>query len=409
VADRTFVIVGAGLCGATAAATLRDEGFDGEIVLLGDEGLPPYERPPMSKEYLRGERGFDEALVRPEDWYAEHRIQARWDAHVDALDLDAREVELNGGERIGYDALLLATGGRNRRLDVEGIGLEGVMDLRRRADADRIREAADRSSRAVLIGMGFIGCEVAAALRHLGVDVTAVEPFETPLQRVLGPEIGRAIEGLHRDHGVELLLGDSLDRFEGNDRVEAVVTKEGKRLSCDFAVVGVGTVPNVELAEAAGLAAGPRGIEVDAACRTSAPDVFAAGDVANHDHPVFGRIRVEHFDNAIRMGEAAARSMLGRAETFDDPHWFWSDQYDANLQMAGFATEWDRMVVRGSIEDRSFAAFLLHGGVLRSTVSLNWKRDVRRSMPLIRAQARPDPAKLADPEVDLRSLRPAEG
>lgn len=405
-AANPFVVVGAGLCGATVAATLREEGYDGPLVLLGEEDRPPYERPPMSKEYLRGETGFEDALVRSEAWYAEQGIELRTGVRAEGLDPTGRTVTLAGGERLPFERLLIATGVRNRRLDVPGADLEGVLDLRRVADADGIRDAASRASRAVLIGMGFIGCEVAAALRHLGVDVTAVEPFETPLQRVLGPEIGRAIEGLHRDHAVEMLLGDSLERFEGDGRVEAVVTTEGKRLACDFAVLGVGTVPNVELAEAGGLAAGPRGIEVDAALRTSAPEVFAAGDVANHEHPVFGRIRVEHFDNAIKMGEAAARSMLGKAEPFDDPHWFWSDQYDSNLQVAGFAIEWDEMVVRGTIEDRRFVAFLLKAGVLLSTVSLDWKRDVRRSLPLIRAQVRPDPAALRDSEVDLRTLLP---
>jgi 3-phenylpropionate/trans-cinnamate dioxygenase ferredoxin reductase component len=254
--------------------------------------------------------------------------------------------------------------------------------------------------------MGFIGAEVAASLRQLGVDVTVVEVFETALYRVLGADIGRTIEAMHRDHGVEMVFGDTVERFEGGGRVERVVTKNGRSIECAFAVVGVGTHPVAELMQGRGIGANG-GIEVDAQLRTATPGVFAAGDVASHDHPVFGRIRVEHYDNAVKMGQTAAHNALGRGEIFDDPHWFWSDQYDTNLQMSGYAPTWDRMVVRGSLAERRYCAFLLQDGRLRSAVSMDWKRDVRRSFELIRSQVSVDERSLADPEVDLRTLVPA--
>jgi 3-phenylpropionate/trans-cinnamate dioxygenase ferredoxin reductase subunit len=253
--------------------------------------------------------------------------------------------------------------------------------------------------------MGFIGAEVGASLRSLGLDVTIVEALGVPLERGLGAELGGAIEGLHRDHGVRMVFGDGVDRFEGDGRFEALVTERGRRIEGDLAVVGVGVEPVTDLAEAAGVAV-DRGIPVDAALRTAVEGVWAVGDVARHDHPVFGPIRVEHFDNALKMGDHVAGNLLGPAEPFRDAHWFWSDQYDANLEMAGFATSWDQTVIRGSLGERSFVAFLLDRGRLASTFSMNWKRDVRRSMPLIEAGARPDPGLLSDPDVDLRRLRP---
>ncbi|HEY7281713.1 MAG TPA: FAD-dependent oxidoreductase, partial [Actinomycetota bacterium] len=337
--------------------------------------------------------------------YAEHEVELRTGTTATSIDPAGRTVGLDDGERLAYDMALLATGSRNRRFPIPGLDLEGVLDLRTAADSERIKAAAAAGGRAVVVGMGFIGAEVAASLRSLGVDVAAVEPFETPLFRIVGPEVGRVVESFHRDHGVEMHFGETVDRFEGASRVEAVVTKSGLRLECDFAVVGVGVQPNVEFAEGSGLEV-DNGIAVDATLAASAPGVWAAGDVARHDHPVFGPIRVEHFDNALKMGPAAARNMLGAGVPFDDPHWFWSDQYDMNLQMAGFALTWDQLVFRGSVEDRSFTAFYLHEGVLRSVLSVNRARDVRRAMPLIKAAARPDPAQLRNDDVDLRTLAP---
>jgi 3-phenylpropionate/trans-cinnamate dioxygenase ferredoxin reductase component len=376
-------------------------------VLLGAEPLPPYERPGLSKEVLRGEDPLEDHFVRPEGWYAEHGIEARWGTRAVQLDVGDREVVLAGGERLGFDRLIVATGCRNRALHAPGAALPGVFELRTAEDAAAIREASSGGARVVCVGMGFIGAEVAASLRTLGCDVTVVEIFETTLYRILGPDIGRVLEGIHRDHGVRMVFNDTVAAFEGDGRIEAVVTNAGARIECDVVVIGIGTEPSVELMAGTGLDRGD-GIPVGPGLETEVPGVFAIGDVANHDHPVFGPIRVEHFDNAVKMGAAAARNVLGAREPFADPHWFWSDQYDHQIQMAGFAPTWDRMVVRGALEDRSFCAFLLDGaGVVRGTVGLDWPRDVRRSFGLVAAAAAPDPAALADPEVDLRTLVPA--
>lgn len=407
-APASVVVVGGGLAGATAVTALRSDGYDGRVTLIGAEDDPPYERPPLSKELLRGEQTFQEVLVRPPDWYADNRVETRFGTRVAQLDPAGGTVVCTGGERIPYDRLIVATGVRNRSLDVPGAGLPGVFDLRTHSDAERIRRAASAGARVVCVGMGFIGSEVAASLRALGCDVTVVEIFETTLYRILGRDIGRVLEAIHRDHGVTMHFNDTVERFEGGERLERVITEGGRTIDADVAVLGVGTEPVVELMAGTGLDE-LGGIPTRPGLETSIPGVYAIGDVARHQHPVFGPIRVEHYDNAIKMGEHVAGAIAGRSAPFDDPHWFWSDQYDARIEMAGFASTWSRLVVRGSLEERSFCAFMLDdGGVVRSAVSLDWRRDVRRSFGLIRAQAAPDPGLLADPDVDLRTLVPAE-
>jgi 3-phenylpropionate/trans-cinnamate dioxygenase ferredoxin reductase component len=400
-----YVVVGANLAGGTAAAELRRQGHEGPVVLIGAEPHAPYERPPLSKEFMRGEQSLEAGSVRPPGWYEDQDIETRFGVRAERIDPSARTVVLAGGEEIGFEKLLLATGCRNRRFPIPGLDLPGVFDLRTSGDAERIKAAADKGGRVVQVGMGFIGAEIAASLRTLGLEVTAIEGGDVPLQRVLGPEIGAVVRDLHADHGVTMHFGDVVESFEGGSQVEAVVTRAGRRLECDFAVVGVGVQPNIEVAEGSGLDV-QNGIVVDPGLETNVPGVFAAGDVALHDHPTFGRIRVEHFDNAHKMGQHAAAAMLGDKKVFDDPHWFWSDQYDANIQMSGFALSWDEIVVRGSREDRSFSAFYLKDAVLLSAFSINRARDVRRAMRLIRARVRPDPDKLRDEDVDLRTLVP---
>ena len=399
---RTFVVVGASLAGGTAAATLREEGFDGRLVLVGDERLAPYERPPLSKRYLRGEGSGADLPIRPDGWWETHDVELRLGVRARAIEGRSRSVLLDDDTEIGFDRALVATGVRNRALDVPGASLDGVYQLRTIADADRIRRSAVSGARAVVVGMGFIGAEVAASLRQLGLDVTVVEVFETALYRVLGAQLGRVLEGIHRDRGVRIFFRETVERFEGGAHVERIVTSGGRTIDADLVIVGVGTEPNVDVL--ANATATDGGLDVDETLETPVAGVFAAGDVASHRHPVFGRVRVEHFDNAHKMGAHAARGMLGRTAPFDDPHWFWSDQWEHEVQMGGVAAV-GRMVVRGSLEERSFCAFFLDvEGVIRAAVSVDRKHDVRRALRLIRAQARPDPAALADPDVDLRSL-----
>jgi 3-phenylpropionate/trans-cinnamate dioxygenase ferredoxin reductase component len=404
--SQTFVIVGANLAGGAAATTLRTEGFEGRVVLIGAESHAPYERPPLSKEYLRGEGTRESAMLHPASWYEDNGIETLLGVRATSLDTGRRLVHLEGREAVQYDSVLLATGGRNRRLDAPGRDLDGIHELRTFEDADRIRSeaTAGASRKAVIVGAGFIGCEVAASLRHLGVDVEIVEFLEAPLVRVVGLEIGRVYEAIHSDHGVRLRFGEGVERFEGTDRVEAVVTSGGARIDCDFVVVGVGILPATDVVEGADVGL-ENGIVVDERCRTDVAGVFAAGDVANHYHPIFGhRLRVEHWDNALKQGAAAAKSMLGMDVTYDDPHWFWSDQYEHNLQYAGFAAEWDDLVVRGSLDERNFVAFFVKDGVVRAAAGLNRGRDVRRAAGIIRAARPVDPALLRDEDVDLKKL-----
>jgi 3-phenylpropionate/trans-cinnamate dioxygenase ferredoxin reductase component len=401
----TIVVVGASLTGGTAASALRDQGYDGRLVLIGDDTLPPYERPGLSKRYLRGEESVAELFVRTPDWWEAHGVEARLGERVHRLDPVDRTVTLDDGQSITFDRALIATGVRNRRLDVPGSEMTGVHALRTVADADAIRrDVAEGATRVVVVGMGFIGAEVAASLRTMGLDVMVVEIFETALYRALGPTFGRVVEAAHRDQGVQMIFHDTVERFEGGERVDRVVTRGGRELACDFVVVGVGTEPAAELLRDGGVAANG-GVAVGPGLETIYPGVFAAGDVATHEHPLFGSLRVEHFDNAVKMGEHVGGNMLGAEVVFDDPHWFWSDQYEHQIQMAGVAPAGEHVVVRGSVQERRFCAFLLdEAGVLRSTVSLDWPRDCRRSLPLIRAAARPDPVALADPEIDIRRL-----
>src|SRR5687767_10278357 len=310
---KAYVIVGASLAGATAAITLRDEGADGTITLIGAEREPPYERPPLSKAYLRGETPFDQALVRPSGFYAEHGVDTIFGTRATHVDTAARFVELEDRRRVPYDALLIATGGRNRRISIPGGDLEGIYGLRTVQDADRIKAEMSPGRRVVVVGLGFIGSEVAASLRQKGLDVVAIEPAKTPLFRVLGEVVGQRIADLHRAHGVRMVFEDTVVAFEGTQRVTHVTTKGGLCLDCDFVVMGIGIEPVVDILDGTGIHV-DNGVVVDAYCQTSVPGIFAAGDVANHYHPVFERqVRVEHWQNAIKQGAAAARNMLCNA------------------------------------------------------------------------------------------------
>jgi len=407
-----IVIVGAALAGATAAAALREAGFDGSVQLIGEESQLPYHRPPLSKGYLRGQERFEDQLVNPTGYYAEQRIDLKLGVRATAIDPGQKLVELEGGGRVPYDRLLVATGGRNRPLSAPGAGLDDIFQLRTVEDCDRMRAAARPGRRAVVVGLGFIGSEVAASLRQLGVEVVAVEGHRVPLARVLGEEVGRVLADIHREKGVELALEDSVAAFEGSGRIERVLTTKGRLLVCDLVVAGIGILPNSELLAAAG-AAVDNGVLVDERCRTSLPDVWAAGDVANHLHPLFGRLRVEHWNNGYQQGRAAARSLLGGEQPYDYLHSFWSDQYEHVIEYVGFAAGWDRLVFRGRPESRKFLGFYLKDGIVRAAVGLDRGGDpedpkadgeLKVVTNLIRHRVPVDPAQLANDDVDLRRL-----
>jgi len=407
-----IAIVGASLSGGTAAASLREGGFDGEIHLIGEESHLPYNRPPLSKGYLRGEERFADQLVHPEGTYAERDITLRLGRRATGIDPQRKIVRLNGGEEIPYDRLLVTTGGRNRSLSVPGADLQGIFQLRTVEDCDRIRAAAHPGSHAVVIGLGFIGSEVTASLRQLGVEVVAVEGHPVPLARVLGKEVGAVLADIHREKGVELILEDSVAAFEGAGTVERVRTKKGRMLECGLVIAGIGIAPNSELLAAAG-AAVDNGVLVDERCRTSLPDVYAAGDVANHLHPIFGRLRVEHWNNGQHQGRAAARSMLGVAEPYAYVHSFWSDQYEHVIEYVGFAADWDRLVFRGRPQGRKFLGFYMKNGIVRAAVGLNRGGDpedpkpdgeLRAAANLIRGRVPVDPVTLANEDMDLPRL-----
>ena len=401
---RAYVIVGGSLAGATAAATLREEGADGSVTLISAEREPPYERPPLSKSYLRGEAPFEKSLVHPSTFYADHNIDVVPGTRAVRIDAPGQFVELEDRRRVPFDALLIATGGRNRRISIPGGELEGIYSLRTVGDADRLKAEMRAGRRVVVVGMGFIGSEVAASLRQKDLDVVAIEPAKTPLFRVLGEAVGHRIAELHRAHGVRTIFEDTVATFEGTQRVTHVVTKRGVRVECDFVVAGIGIEPVTDIVDGSGVHV-DNGIVVDQYCQTNVPGIYAAGDVANHYHPVFERqIRVEHWHNAIRQGAAAARNMLGKAVPYDEIHWFWSDQYDANLQYAGFHTTWEQLVVRGRLDSGSFLAFYINDGRIDAVVGLNRAKDVRRAMPLIQARRVSNPEQLQDESVDLRSL-----
>ena len=405
-----IVIVGTGMAGGNAAKALRQEGYAGELTMIGDEPGVPFGRPPLSKTYLRSEETLDGWLVAPPDWYASHGVDFRRDT-VERIDVGSRRVELRSGESLVYTQLLIATGGRNRRLDVPGAELDGVHQLRTVAESDAIKREARPGARAVLVGMGFIGSEVAASLRQLGVEVTTVEPGEVPLTNALGRDMGAVMAAIHRDHGVELVVRDQVVRFEGHTRVERAITRNGRTIDCDFAVIAVGIQPNIEVLHDTGVAV-DNGVLVDAMCRTNVPDVFAAGDVANIDHPMFGRVRVEHYNNAEKQGAFAGRSMLRGDQPFDYLYTFWSDQYENKLEYAGHVRTWDQFVVRGSVEDRKLVGFYLVDGVVRAVVGLDRGGDpevepeseMAKAARLIARGARPSPQDLADDDKDLARL-----
>ena len=368
-----YVIIGGGECGVNAAATLREEGFDGHVTIVGDEPDRPYERPPLSKQYLLGDLQSEDLASRPSKWYEDNDIDLLLGTPVTRVVPGDHVVTLADGSDLRYDRLLIASGGRPRRLSQ--VASDRVVYLRSRADADRLKELLVPGERLAVLGGGFIGCEVAATARLRGVEVVMVETLEAPLARVLGAEIGQVFAEIHRDQGVDVRTGERLETVRDSAGGLLLDTSRG-RIACTALLVAAGIEPNVEPMLSAGVDVSD-GIVVDEHCATTVEDVFAAGDVAAQYHPLSGRrLRVEHQDNAGNQGAVAARNMLGHSTVSNDPHWFWSDQYDHNLQSIGIATAWDNILVRGSIEERSFSAFYMQEGRVRRVLSLNRPNDV---------------------------------
>ena len=406
-AESTYVIVGASLTGAKAAETLREEGFDGNIVLLGEEHDRPYERPPLSKGYLLGQEDRSIIFVHDESWYAKNGVDLRLGVRVTALDPGAKQVSLDDGGTVAYDRLLLSTGAFPRQLNAPGADLDGVMYLRRVGDSERLKAVLSGGGQVVTVGGGWIGLEVTAAARQAGCEVTVVEPEPIALNRQLGPELGGMFADLHREHGVTFRFGESVTELRGSGgKVAGVVTSAGAALDADLVVVGIGAVPATRLAADAGLDVA-NGIICDAGLRTSAHEVFAAGDVANAFHPLYGKhIRVEHWANALNGGPAAARSMLGKGVSYDAVPYFFSDQYDLGMETAGLPEpgSYDKIVYRGDREAREFIAFWLSGGVVVAGINVNvW--DVSDDIQaLIRTRRLIEEARLADPDTPISAL-----
>jgi 3-phenylpropionate/trans-cinnamate dioxygenase ferredoxin reductase component len=403
--DQTFVIVGASFAGAKAAIELRERDFAGRVLLIGTESELPYERPPLSKDYLRGESDRDDLFVEGDAFYADKEIELLLGHAVTSIDPVARRVQLERhGADISFDALLIATGSSPRRLQLPGAELEGIHYLRTIADSDAIRARLGAGDHVAVIGSGWIGCEIAASARQKGLEVTLISDQSQPLQ-TLGPEIGEFYRNVHIGEGVELVLGDGLAAFEGDgSAVQRVRTESGRAIECDFVVVGAGATPNVELGQRAGLDI-DNGILVDPRLQTSAENIFAAGDVANHMHPFYERrVRVEHWANAQGQGPLAAHSMLGSQRPYNDLPYFFSDQYDVGMEYSGLPDADDRVVFRGDVAGGEFIAFWLRDGVVTAGMNVNvW--DVNEHVQeLIRSRERVDEAALTDPGTPLQSL-----
>ncbi len=404
--SRHLVIVGGGQAAAQAVQSLRQQNFAGAITLLCDEPYPPYQRPPLSKKYLAGEVARERLLLRPAAFYAEKGVTLELRARAEEIDTNGHRVRLRDGRTLAYDRLLLATGSRARVLDVPGATLRHVHHLRTIADVDAITTSLVPGARVLLVGAGYIGLEVAAVLRQRGFDVTVLEAASRVMSRTVSPDISAFYEQYHLAAGVAIHCGASVKALHGGDRVTAVETTDGRAFPCDVVIVGIGVVPNVELAANAGLECS-NGILVDEFARTADPDIVAAGDCTNHRLPLLERrVRLESVPNAVHQAKVAAQTLLGAPAAYSEVPWFWSDQYDLKLQIAGLSTDYEEVVVRGDASAHSFAVFYLRGGEVIAVDAVNSPRDFLAGKKLVASRARVAPRLLRDPAVDLAPLAP---
>lgn len=405
--QNTIVIAGAGQAAGQTIVSLRQGGFAGRIVLVGEEPYLPYQRPPLSKKFLAGELDVPRLLLRQEKFYTDHAVDVLLNTRVTHIDPGARTTTLSTGEHLGYDKLVLATGSRVRQVDLPGSRLPGVHYLRTIHDVDRIRDHFHPGASLVIVGAGYIGLEVAAVAAGFGLQVTVVELADEVMSRVEAPPLAAFMARVHRAAGVEIRCNTGVRSFSGDTRLRGVVGSDGVEIPADLAIVGIGILPNVELAEAAGLVCS-NGIMVDEYCRTSDPDVLAVGDCTNHPNPLLGRrVRLESVHNAQEQAKTAAATLLGRLEPYAQIPWFWSDQYDLKLQIVGFSTRTDQTILRGDPDSRSFALFCLNEGRLTAVYAVNHPREFMLSKKLIALNARPEPALLRDASVSFKEIAEA--
>lgn len=398
------VIAGAGHAAGQTIATLKKQKFAGEIVLIGDEPYLPYQRPPLSKKFLSGDLSAERLHVKPESFYNDPKIEVRLETPIVAIDRDSKTLRTVHGDSVSYDKLVLALGSRVRRLSIDGADLDGVHYLRTIADVNSIRAELKNRKHAVIIGAGYIGLEVAAVIRQLGLDVTVVEMADRVMSRVVSAEISDFYQIEHTSHGVKLRLSTGITAFRGSDRINAVEIADGEQVPADFAVVGVGIVPNTELAADAGLIVDD-GIVVDDQCQTNDSNIYAVGDCTAHPNAIYNRqLRLESVHNALEQAKTAASNICGNEAHYSQVPWFWSDQYDLKLQIAGLSTGYDDVIIRGNPADRSFACLYLKDGCLIATDAVNSPRDFLQSKVLIAGQLRIDRDKLADANVQLKDL-----
>lgn len=403
----TVVVAGAGHAAGQTIVSLRQGGFGGRIVLAGEEPYLPYQRPPLSKKFLAGELEISRLLLRHEKFYADHQVEVHLGTRVTRIEPGSRTAEFSTGQSLHYDKLVLATGTRPRQVPVPGHQLPGVYYLRTIDDVDRIRADFRPGASLVIVGAGYIGLEVAAVAVSRGLKVTVLELADQVMARVEAPPVSEFMARVHREAGVDIRCGTGLQGFTGDTRLRGVIGSDGREIPADLAIVGVGVLPNVELAEAAGLVCND-GIMVDEYCRTSDPDVLAVGDCTNHPNPLLGRrLRLESVHNAQEQAKTAATTILGGLEPYAQVPWFWSDQYDLKLQIVGMSSRAEQAVIRGEPDSRSFAVFFLDDGRLTATYAINSPREFMLSKKLVAIGARPDPARLSDPSVPFKEIAEA--
>jgi 3-phenylpropionate/trans-cinnamate dioxygenase ferredoxin reductase subunit len=400
----TVVIIGAGEAGGQTAISLRQQGFQGRVIVIGDEAYVPYERPPLSKAFLARETEMERMYMRGAQFYPENNIELRLSTRVDSIDRAGKSVTLQGGEKIAYDKLMIATGGRVRKMTCPGADLPGVQYLRNIDDVLGFRDDVQAGKSLAIVGGGYIGLEVAAVATKRGCKVTVIEATERVLSRVTSPEMSAFYTDVHTREGVNIITGATVTSFTGNGRVEGVVCSTGQTIPADLVIVGIGIIPNVEIAQAIGLKL-DNGIVVNEFAQTEDEDIYAAGDCTNHPNDLLGRrLRLESVPNALSQGKAAALHILGKPEKYSEIPWFWSDQYDLKLQMVGINDPGDQIVIRGSMAERKFSACYLRDGVLVAVNAVNMSKDFLQSKKLIAAKTKLDPIKLADAAVALKDL-----